>query len=299
MLRKSLVILLSFVYILTFIPLSAQTRMGRLHIICNGSKVNFSQANVIYDIKYVLDFGGATVKVADNCVLDFNGGAICNGTIVFSNTELRYPSFKNVHFDGVVVTDYFNIRDYGADSGNKDMDCSTLINELVKLKIAPVSNNNPKTIYIPKGTYYIKNPVSLFAGFEAPVTLCGDGEMSAICQLADNGYILKLYEVNYVKNLRLTYMNRQGKKNSRSVALACQRSIFSTFDNLTICKAYNAVGYISAADQKTESPTGYNTQTWVSCNFRNIRIYECSNYAFDFKNDIDGGDSGSSYDNIF
>ena len=47
------------------------------------------------------------------------------------------------------------------------------------------------------------------------------------------------------------------------------------------------------------NPTGYKDQCYVSCNFRNIRIYETSGYAFDFKKEFAQGDSGSAFDNVY
>ncbi|MDE5758414.1 MAG: hypothetical protein K2H85_07345, partial [Allobaculum sp.] len=85
-----------------------------------------------------------------------------------------------------------------------------------------------------------------------------------------------------------------------SIAIACQRSTFSIFENLTICKSNTAFGYISLIDQKTGyNPTGLSDQCYVSDNFRNIRIYECCGYAFDLKKEFPQGDSGSAYDNIY
>lgn len=257
-------------------------------------------ANTTYEVCDNFDLGGKTLSLPKNVCLSFRGGSISGGTIVFNQTSLVNPSFRKSHFRGSVENDYFNINDYGARPGDKTVDNAVLINELIGLKNSGGSDRDAKTIHIPNGTYYIKTPINLWAGWEAPVTLEGNGNTSTLCQLSDNEHILKVYECHYVKNLRLTYNKRQGLKNTKAVAIACQRAIFSLFENLTICKAFTAFGYITLNEQKQGfNPTGYKDQCYVSCNFRNIRIYETSSYAFDFKKDFPQGDSGSAYDNIY
>lgn len=247
----------------------------------------------------IIDLKGNELHITSNATLKFEGGKIINGTIVFDNTKLLNPHFENCRFKGSVADSYFNARDYGILPNNND-DCSLVINDLIKLKVYPANNNNPKHIYLPQGIYYIDQPIELFAGFESPVYLYGDGNMTCICQRTDNEYILKVFEQNHIKDLKLSYKNKQDIKDKRSVAIACQRSVYSVYENLTICKSYIAFGYISLKDQKQgNNPTGYLDQCYVSDNFRNIRIYESSGYAFDFKKEFSQGDSGSAYDNIY
>lgn len=259
---------------------------------------SFTKKNTTYTIDVKIDLKGATLQIPEGCTLRFQGGSIENGTVIFNKTTLDHPQFKNLRFQGSVYNEDFSISDYGAVAG-KDMDCSIIINDLIKLESVAIPSRSAKTIRIPNGTFYIDHPIVLWAGWEAPITLVGNGNTSTLCQRHDNDYILNIYECHYVKNLRLIYKNRQSIKNSRSVAIACERAIYCLFENLTISKAYNAVGYIQATDLKKYSPTGVKQQCYVSCNFRNIRIYETSNYAFDFKKELDNGDSGSVYDNIY
>ena len=256
--------------------------------------------NTRYEINDEFDLAGKTLSIPAGCELDFRGGTIKNGTIVLNDTKILNPSFSRMHFQGSTSVEYFDIKDYGAQAGDKSIDCAVLINELIALKTNHASDRNAKTIHIPNGTFYIKTPINLWAGWEAPVTLEGNGNTSTFCQLTDNEYIIKLYESHYVKNLRLTYSKRQGVENSKAVAIACQRAIFCLFENLTICKAKAGFGYISLMEQQKDyNPTGYKQQCYVSCNFRNIRIYESSGYALDFDKEFAQGDSGSAFDNIY
>lgn len=294
--RKTMFLAVVF---LLFINLSIQSKATI--VLKKGTAIakQIATANTRYEIIEDFELEGGTLTIPANCELDFRGGKISNGTVVFNQTQIVNPSFSKMHFQGSTPEDYFNISDFGAQPGDKTEDCSELINELIALKQTQNSKRNAKTIHIPNGTFYLRTPICLWAGWESPVTLEGNGNTSTLCQLTDNEYILKIYESHYVKNLRLTYDRRQGLMNSKAVAIACQRAIFCLFENLTICKAYNAVGYIKKADYKKDAFTNLNEQCYVSCNFRNIRIYEFSNYAFDFQKEMNGGDSGSVYDNIY
>jgi len=250
-------------------------------------------------IESVIDLNGAELICTPGDTIIFNGGQVINGTVVFNNTKVINPCFENCRFKGCIAETMFNVNDFGVLPGNIQ-DCSTIINDLIKLQTITPNANNPKHLYFPQGTYNIDKPIELFAGFDSPITLFGDGNMSAICQRSNNEYVIKTFEQNHIKNLRITYKQKQTLNDIRAVAIACQRSIFSIFENLTICNAHTAFGYIAMSDQRNGyNPTGYQDQCYVSDNFRNIRIYGFSGYAFDFRKEIPQGDSGSSYDNIY
>lgn len=250
-------------------------------------------------ISNTINLHGDTLYLQKEVTIRFQGGKIINGTIVFNGNKIIEPAFEDCRFLGIVADSFFNIRDYGA-KPNSNKDCSNIFNDIIKLKIVPESSNNPKHIYVPKGVYYIDKPIELFAGWNSPVTLYGEGRNSIICQRSDNQYVIRFFEQNHIKDLMLTYKNQQNVKHSKSIAIACQRAIYSLFENLIISKANTAFGYISLDNQKVGyNPTGYKDQCYVSCNFRNIRIYETSGYAFDCKKGFPQGDSGSTYDNIY
>ena len=298
--RGKFVLLILFLVILSADFCKASDKCLRIEENRIASKqVCFSSSDTIYTIDKVIDLDGRILKLPDNCVLRFDGGVILNGTVIFNNTRIQDPCFRNVRFEGNIKNETFNISDYGAIAGS-DMDCSVVINDLIKLQSSSIPSRSAKTIVIPNGTFYIDNPIVLWAGWEAPVTLQGNGNTSTLCQRRDNVNIIRLYENHYIKNLKLIYNNWQILENSGSVAIACQRSIFSLFENLTICKAKSAFGYIPLNDQKKGwNPTRIKDQCYVSCNFRNIRIYEFSGYAFDFSKEFPQGDSGSAFDNVY
>lgn len=56
------------------------------------SQSDFNQANTIYEIRYDFDLNGGTISIPNNCELKFVGGSLKNGTIVFSNTIIKYKN---------------------------------------------------------------------------------------------------------------------------------------------------------------------------------------------------------------
>ena len=249
----------------------------------------------IYD---VLDLKGGTLRVAEKCTLSFEGGLIKNGNIIFDKNFVINPRFEGCRFEGTVYNNSFSIDSYGAKSGVA-MDCSIIINDLINLKCPIIPSRSSKTILIPCGTFYIDNPIVMWGGWEAPVTIMGIGTTSTICQRKDNEIIFKIYESQNLKNLRITYKNRQSINYKKAVAIACQRAIFCQFDNLLISKANTPFGYISLTEAKKDGLTGLKDQCYMNCNFKNIRIYEFTGYAFDFRKELPRGDSGSVFDNIY
>lgn len=60
--------------------------------------------NTIYEIRYNFDLGGAEVTIPENCVLQFEGGKLSNGTISLSNSKIvAYDCqiFDNISFSSV------------------------------------------------------------------------------------------------------------------------------------------------------------------------------------------------------
>lgn len=58
----------------------------------------FTQSNTIYEIRYDFDLNGEEITIPEDCILDFQGGKIINGTINMNNTKVL-PQ-------GCVVEDY-------------------------------------------------------------------------------------------------------------------------------------------------------------------------------------------------
>lgn len=108
-----------------------------------------SKPNTIYEIRYDFDLNGQEITIPEGCTLDFQGGSIINGTVVFNKTNIIEPSstiFKNIVLNGTIENQYINIGWF------KDVaDYSNLIENLLKIG----------NIYFPNGTYKFSTIVKI------------------------------------------------------------------------------------------------------------------------------------------
>lgn len=258
----------------------------------------FKKEGVIYKITKDYDLNGCVLTIPDNCTLDFQGGSFSNGTLTFNKTTFVNPKFSNCRFKGSILNQQLNIDDFGAVKGDKTFDNSIIINDLINLKKRD-EYAGAKTIYIPSGAYYIANSIQLYDYYNSNIILKGEGLSSVISQVTDNIPIIKSYETTVISDLRLIYDNWQPVENTNATAIAVQRAIRSTFENLQIVNAQKGFGYITIADQEADKITSFKDQTYVNANTRNVGIYQCSSYAIDLRKEIAQADSGSIYDNIY
>ena len=111
---------------------------GMGYTICRKNKPlieQISQANTIYEIRYNFDLGGGTLTVPNNCILKFNGGSISNGTIAGQNTYIDSSIVKilgNVTLSGTFTEQESYPEWFGAEQGNKIIDCSIAINKCLE-----------------------------------------------------------------------------------------------------------------------------------------------------------------------
>lgn len=108
--------------------------------------------NTIYIIQYDYDLQGETITVPENCVLQFEGGMLSNGTIVGSNTNIKserkcFFSIKLLNFFEVNLGWFTNIR-------TKNKECSSEFQEFVNSLDTSIYGINA---VIPGGEYYIGN----------------------------------------------------------------------------------------------------------------------------------------------
>lgn len=122
------------------------------------------QANTIYDVRYNFDLEGTAVTIPDNCVLQFNGGSINNGTLIFNGTYLDgYVNIaENVSISGWLSNDevklsWFNLYVNDATKGTQNYN---IFRKVYKVFLSKKINENRNRYYgsiiFPCGTYYIK-----------------------------------------------------------------------------------------------------------------------------------------------
>lgn len=109
----------------------------------------FSKSNVIYKITKDYTLENGTLTIPSGCTLDFQGGSIVNGTIIFNNTTLS-GSVKfavGTFVSGSTTNINYDVRWFGAKGDGTTNDTAALnwcFNHLSK-------------VYLPTGTYNITN----------------------------------------------------------------------------------------------------------------------------------------------
>lgn len=123
------------------------TLIEKVRIVSDSSKI--VNSNIRYVIVSDIDLQGETLTIPAGCTLDFQGGSIINGTVVFNKTNIIEPSstiFKNIVLNGTIENQYINIGWF------KDVaDYSNLIENLLKIG----------NIYFPNGTYKFSTIVKI------------------------------------------------------------------------------------------------------------------------------------------
>lgn len=69
-----------------------------------------SKENTIYVIQYDFDLNGAEITIPEGCVLQFEGGSLNNGTLVFNNTTLLSKVNINCRFSGRIANESIHLE---------------------------------------------------------------------------------------------------------------------------------------------------------------------------------------------
>ena len=129
----------------------------RKNIVSDKNKLSqdmINSPNTIYIIQYDYDLDGETINIPDGCILDFKGGSIKNGNIVFNNTFLSdNAAFKNVLPSGILKNDIVKTKWFV--DGTSD-DTTLLINTLINL-YDHVEFSNMRHVLKATGTYSYVN----------------------------------------------------------------------------------------------------------------------------------------------
>lgn len=101
--------------------------MGKIYLKKNKPIYEqMKQPNTIYVIQYDFDLGGKELVVPENCVLEFDGGMLKNGSVVGNNTAIR-ADLVQIFDVNVEIKGKWNIKEpysewFGAKGNNKDDD---------------------------------------------------------------------------------------------------------------------------------------------------------------------------------
>ena len=115
--------------------------LGRVYLrknMVNGVNVltqeMISEANTIYIIQYDYNLDEESITIPENCILEFDGGSVNNGSVVFDNTaiESSKPCFIDCNISGTLANDvikaiWFNIVADSTDKGETFRQLFTLL----------------------------------------------------------------------------------------------------------------------------------------------------------------------------
>lgn len=123
----------------------------------------FTQSNTIYEIRYDFDLNGKEITIPEGCVLDFQGGSLSNGKILFQDTYLlnNIKINSSIECDGTISNEELNVCWFGAVPSHENdnvTDCSKSIQTAIDL--AAYSDLCLK-VYIPSGYYGLSKPILL------------------------------------------------------------------------------------------------------------------------------------------
>ena len=257
-----------------------------------------TKENTIYEIRYDFDLNGATITIPEGCTLDFQGGSISDGTIIFNTTNIKAASdsciFNNINFEGAMSISEFFIDWIGASIKNSDnSDYITKAIEISSKFLVAISFNigeyniskpiiceNTHNVRINGNYATIKKNNSITTNINTPYNIIG-GDIDI--NLSTIFCLLKCHYWN-IKNLTLIGGDSKSNKSYGVVFAGCSNFILEC-----IYMAYTVIGV-------------YSFNLWMS-NFRKIVCTDV-NIGFKFENERlnEGkGQSGTSihFDNCW
>lgn len=136
--------------------------------------------NTVYDIRYSFDLKGAKLTIPDNCILVFNGGIICNGTIYGDNTVIRADAvkiFKDIVIDGSWGEFTVSARWFGNTTNDIQKSISSFENKVINIDGQWIFNG---MIEVPYDTYLQVNNGAIKASSKGTIMriYAGDKEIN-------------------------------------------------------------------------------------------------------------------------
>lgn len=102
----------------------------------------FNKPNVIYKITKDIDLGNGVLTIPVGCTLDFQGGSISNGNIIYQNTTItNICKYSNIIVTGKVTNPLVYLSYYGA-VGDGVADDSTAINNALTINSVVQGDKN-------------------------------------------------------------------------------------------------------------------------------------------------------------
>lgn len=266
-----------------------------------------SKPNTRYIIQYDFDLRGETINVPDNCVLEFEGGSLGNGTLNGSNTVIIasiHCIFNVINLTGKFVNNAFHSKWFG--SFSEESDCTTLLqNSITNTKSGQVN-----TLIIDKGIYNILDTIFIpsyfnFGGLskdsnpvwesssDLPTIIQNtnkniieiqeeDGQTTArnvyihdiilsVKEGIESNSVNGIYTVNTINNS--SFKNIYINKCNYGININIQNSdgaAQNIFENLAL--TYNTIGFYLKGDITDNQKPWFNQNTFRNCYINDNRV---------------------------
>lgn len=264
--------------------------LGRVYLrknIAGGKNIltqqMINQENTRYILQYDYDLNGQTITIPANCVIEFEGGSIANGTIVFNNTTLLGDNIviRYCELSGTIANDTVDIKWFHSESDN----ISSTLQYLV---------NTNKHVTINTGTWTVSNTVfikenTVIVGEHPTLSILKANEQSIVN--GDNKYNL-LSTVNMINNISITYF-RNGNEGTypyeniiiKDIHFDTNRQNIVTNSNIMCSVRLEncnncIIDNCTFTDYNTVNNSVFDTQIYVveskNCKINNCKTANCS-----------------------
>lgn len=274
-------------------------------------------ANTIYIIQYNFDLGGKTVTIPKDCVLEFDGGSLSNGTLLSKNSTIIAPN-RRIFNDIDIPADNFYVKEalvdwfYSNDLGNAFTKAMNLL------------PNVTGTIKCSSRIYNLTTPCLVKSRLFVDFNSCTINVNSSIPVIVDLNYGSNTpYSVSYTKIHNVNIFIKV-KPNSNYYTIDVANSANCEYKNIIINTAYEniesndkigiAIGRIANGYNGTRScntidncfcrtifihsncneGTITNCKLWASEFIASIYFHTNSNWIVD-NNQFVGGSKGAIY----
>ena len=266
------------------------------------TKEMISEPNTVYEIRYDFDLNGKKITIPENCTLDFNGGSLNNGEILFRNCTIQ-ASIVSLLFKNIRVTESNNVEEQQiandyilADFFYDGNDIGKATNSALKLC---------KHVKYLRKIYILKTPIimsnnSMLTGMGEDKINEKSGYQPKCTEIIteENINAIECNQANSCKISNIGLYNRLESNLSRGILITNSTHITLNditiigfdigiehkggfgclFNKIIISNAYQGMNL----NPSSESQVNGGVYTGISCKFCNIgyKIFDCNNLTF-------------------
>lgn len=261
-----------------------------------------NDANTIYEIRYDFDLNEAEIQIKEGCVLNFVGGSLSNGSILFRNCVIK-SNVVSLLFKNIIVIESDNVEeqqianDYiladffydGSDIGKATNNALKLckhvkyLRKIYTLKTPIIMSNNSML------TGMGENKINEKSGYQPKCTeIITEEDINAIecnqansCKISNIGLYNRL-ELNLSRGILITNSTYITLNDITiigfDIGIEHKGGFGCLFNKIIISNAYYGINLTPSS----KSQVNGGVYTDIRCKFCNIgyKIFDCNNLTF-------------------